>query len=89
MTIESFTYDDYENTRRILIEIIQQKLTDNDKKFLLSFETGMPEWDLFPFELIKKLPAVKWKLLNIQKLKKANPKKHERMINDLIKTLGL
>jgi hypothetical protein len=49
----------------------------------------MPKWDLFPYELIKKLPAVKWKLLNIQKLKEANPKKHERMINDLIKTLGL
>jgi len=89
MTLEPFTYNDYESTRKTLIEIIQQRLTDDDKKFLLSFETGMPKWDLLPYELIKKLPAVKWKLLNIQKLKEANPKKHERMINDLIKTLGL
>lgn len=49
----------------------------------------MPEWDYFPYELIKELPAVKWKLLNIQKLKEANPKKHEEMINSLTKTLGL
>ena len=89
MTFEPFTYDDNESTRRTLIENIQQRLTEKDKKFLLSFEEGMPKWDLFPYELIKKLPAVKWKLLNIQKLKESNPKKHERMINDLIKTLGL
>lgn len=88
MTLEPFTYDDYESTRKTLVDSIKQRLTDDDKKFLLSFETGMPKWDLLPYELIKKLPAVKWKLLNIQKLKEANPKKHERMINDLIKTLG-
>lgn len=27
---------------------LNERLTDNDKKFLLSFETGMPKWDLFP-----------------------------------------
>jgi hypothetical protein len=58
-------------------------------KSFISFEAGMPEWDYFPYELIKELPAVKWKLLNIQKLKEANPKKHEEMINSLTKTLGL
>ena len=89
MTFEPFSYNDYENSRRILLDNIKHKLSDIDKKFLLSFETGMPDWDLFPYELIKSLPAVKWKLLNIQKLKEANPKKHERMINALIKTLGL
>jgi predicted nucleotidyltransferase component of viral defense system len=89
MTLEPFTYDDYVSTRNTLVDSIQQRLTDHDKKFLLSFEKGMPKWDLFPYKLIKKLPAVKWKLLNVQKLKESNPKKHERMINDLIKTLGL
>jgi predicted nucleotidyltransferase component of viral defense system len=89
MTLKPFTYDDYESTRKTLIENIQHKLTDDDKKFLVSFETGIPDWDLFPYALIKELPAVKWKLLNILKLKEANPKKHDGMINDLIKTLGL
>jgi predicted nucleotidyltransferase component of viral defense system len=89
MTLEPFTYDDYESTRKTLVENIKERLTDDDKKFLLSFKTGMPEWDLFPYALIEELPAVKWKLLNIRKIKKINPKKHERMINDLIKTLGL
>jgi len=89
MTSEIFTYDDYDNTRKVLIDNIKQRLTDNDKKFLLSFETGMPKWDLFPYELLKELPAVKWKQINIQKLKGTNPKKHKEMINNLKMTLGL
>ncbi len=89
MTFKPFTYEDYENTRSTLVDSIQQRLTVDDKKFLLSFESGLPQWNLFPYELIKELPAVKWKLLNIQKLKETNPKKHEGMINDLIKTLKL
>jgi hypothetical protein len=38
---------------------------------------------------LKYLPAIKWKLLNIEKLKKANPKKHEQMIVDLKKSLEM
>ncbi|MEA1876822.1 MAG: nucleotidyl transferase AbiEii/AbiGii toxin family protein [Bacteroidota bacterium] len=88
MTTDEFTYEDYEHTRKTLIDSILQGLTEYDKKFLLSFEMGDPEWGLFPPEAIKDLPAVRWKLLNIQKLRKANPAKHERMINELKITLG-
>lgn len=89
MTSEPFSYDDYENTRKTLVGGIQQRLTENDKKFLLSFETGLPEWDLFPHALLKELPAVKWKQINIQKLREINPLKHEEMIISLRNTLGL
>jgi hypothetical protein len=33
MTLEPFTYDDYESTRKTLIDSIYQRLTDDDKKF--------------------------------------------------------
>ena len=89
MTYLTFTYGDYENTRKTLVDSIQQRLTDDDKRFLLSFETGMPEWNLLPHESVKELPAVKWKLINIQKLREINPRKHEAMITSLKKTLGL
>lgn len=89
MTSVEFTYDDYEKTRAILIENIQQRLTDDEKKFFLSFEMGEPDWKLFPLSVLKDLPAIKWKLLNIQKLKKDNPKKYEQMVSDLTKTLRL
>jgi len=85
-TIE-FSYEDYLETRSLLIETIKNRLTENDKKFLLSFETGEPQWDLFPYAVLKELPAIKWKLLNIQKLKNTNLDKHSQMIEMLKNTL--
>jgi predicted nucleotidyltransferase component of viral defense system len=83
MTSIGFSYDDYESTRDTLIRTITQRLTDDDKKFLISFEKGSPIWSLFPQPVLKDLPAVKWKLKNIQKLVQLNPEKHKMMIGKL------
>ena len=50
-------------------------MTDADKKVLICFETGQPEWDGYEFEYFKDYPSVQWKLLNLQKLAKQNPQK--------------
>ncbi len=84
-----FSYVDYINTRGTLIKLIQEHLTNDDKKFFLSFEMGEPDWGLFPIPVLKHLPAIKWKLLNIQKLKERNINKHQQMIGDLKRTLKL
>lgn len=89
MTSVEFSYDDYEVTRNILIKTINNRLTENDKRFLLSFETGKPQWKLFPLPILKDLPAIKWKLVNINKLIKENARKHKQMIDNLKSTLGL
>lgn len=89
MTSDIFTYEEYEKIRKTLISSIEQRLTENDKQFLLSFEMGEPKWNLSPHELLKDLPAVKWKLLNIQKLKSNNPGKHERMVSQFKKNLRI
>ncbi len=78
-----FSYDNYIHTRQILIDIINKRLTNNDKKFLLSFEKGEPQWDLFPYTGIRDLPAIKWKQINILRLKKENIDKYQQMINNL------
>lgn len=80
MTTVEFSYEDYIATRAKLMETIHKFLSDDDKTFLFSFENGNPEWDLFPYPVLKDLPAIKWKLHNIQKLKEANPKKHYSML---------
>lgn len=89
MTRDEFVYEEYEQIRKILINSIEQRLTVSDKKFLLSFEMGEPQWVLTPYELLKDLPAVKWKLLNVQKLKSSNPGKHEKMISEFKKNLRI
>jgi len=83
MTNIEFSYEDYENTRNQLIKKINDNLTEEDKKLIYSFEKGNPDWDKFPFKIIKNLPAVQWKLLNINKLIKKNPQKHEQLVGAL------
>jgi hypothetical protein len=78
-----FSYVDYEKTRIQLIIEIQSKLTYDEKLFLISFKEGNPAWDKFPVNNLKYLPAVQWKLMNINKLKKENPEKHKEMVKVL------
>ncbi len=52
----------------------------NERKFLLSIKTGQPDYSLMPFDNLADLPALKWKLINIQKMDK---NKHARMLDEL------
>ena len=83
MTTVEFSYEDYEATRALLIRTIGERLTDEDKRFFLSFESGEPEWEQFPMPVLKDLPAIQWKLININNLKKGNLIKHDQMIEKL------
>lgn len=75
MTNVSFTYKEFEETRIKLIAEVNQLMTDADKKFLVSFEEGNPNWEGYEFEYFKDFPSVKWKLVNLAKLAKQNPQK--------------
>ncbi len=89
MATVEFSYNDYINTRNKLIELINNKFSADDKKFILSFEMGEPKWELFPLSILKDLPAVKWKLINIKKFKETNPDKHGLMIEELKSVLNI
>lgn len=77
MSDVAFTYEDYETTRLKLINDVRNVMTEEDKRFLVSFEQGIPAWDESSYVEFADYPSVKWKLLNLNKLKKSNPKKLE------------
>ena len=83
MTIKPFTYKDFEETRKTLLSIIPNLLTEEDKRFLLSFKSGTLDWALNDIKNLQDLPAIKWKLINIGKLMRSNPSKHLTLINKL------
>jgi predicted nucleotidyltransferase component of viral defense system len=87
MTNIPFLYEDYVTTRSELIKKLNKLFTENDKKLILSFERGNPDWSLFPIPIIKDLPAVNCKLLNIHKLINENPDKHTSIFNKLVAAL--
>ena len=85
MTDQSFTYDMFEATRNQLIDIVRKGITEEERKFLISFSYGEPVW--FPYDF-SKFPGVQWKLLNIHRLRKANSAKHRMQIEELEDLLG-
>lgn len=87
MTLEPFSYENFEATRIRLINEIKRSLTDKDKNFLLSFKKGEPAWDLFDAPKLRDMPAVKWKLLNILKLKETNAPKLNQLLRALEREL--
>ncbi len=78
-----FTYEDFEATRTKLIADVKAMLTDDDIRFLVSFEKGEPDWGAVDYGYFAEYPSVKWKLLNIAKLKKDNPDKLRNEVNKL------
>lgn len=78
-----FSYEDYERTRLQLVGQVQSKLTNSDRQFLMSFKDGNPDWEKLTVKNARELPAVHWKLQNIERLKHDNPKKHKEMVSVL------
>ena len=72
-----------EEARENLIHLINSQMTDNEKKFLLSFKSKTPDWDLLEMEnstVIANLPSVLWKMINLEKM---SVKKHKEAYNKL------
>lgn len=74
MTSEPFTYDDFIDTRQRLISEVQGCLTDYDKEFLLGVMRLEPDWSKYSFQ---DFPAIRWKLMNLEKLNVENEKKYK------------
>ncbi len=88
MTLAPFDYAAHTETYHLMMQTIRSALNDDDKKFLLSFEAGEPEWGHFPLASLASLPGAAWKLLNIQKFREVSPSKHAEGIDALKKALG-
>jgi predicted nucleotidyltransferase component of viral defense system len=75
MATVSVSLKDLEKTRNNLFIAVRKNLTDNDRKFLVSFKQGTPEWKLLKLKNAEILPAVQWKLHNLNQMSKAARKK--------------
>ncbi|HOF20053.1 MAG TPA: nucleotidyl transferase AbiEii/AbiGii toxin family protein [Bacteroidales bacterium] len=82
-----FSYEDFEKTREELVEVVHSSFSLEDRLFLVSFKEIDPVWEFLPVGNAQDLPAVRWKLQNLERLKKANPRKHKELLDALDKTL--
>ncbi|NOQ96859.1 MAG: nucleotidyl transferase AbiEii/AbiGii toxin family protein [Calditrichae bacterium] len=82
MMFNRITLDELNHARKELVTRLMSDLTEPEKQFLVSVKSKKPRWDLIEVEHIKDLPAVKWKLLNLEKMDKES---HEEALTKLIR----
>jgi predicted nucleotidyltransferase component of viral defense system len=70
MTADDVEYDELVAVREQLVRSINNAMTENERRFLLSIKQGQPDWELMPVACIGQLPAIQWKLINIRKMDK-------------------
>lgn len=68
MSAEPVTLEELDQARADLIAALHGKIGDGEKTFLLSFKRGAPRWELLGVEHAPELPAVRWKLQNLDRM---------------------
>jgi hypothetical protein len=65
--------------RTRLIADIKARMDDGTRRFLLSLHDAEPDFGLIALPQAANLPAVRWKLQNLERLKRDNPDKHAEL----------
>ena len=76
MTKTAVRLDELLNARKRMIADIQSRFDETTKRFLLTLHDGTPDFEAIDRARAANLPAVRWKLMNLEKLRKDNPDKH-------------
>lgn len=71
-----------EETQAALPGLLRSSLSLSERQFLLSIKRGEPDWSLLPIPHLSELPALRWKLVNIETLKQS-PARHQLTVDAL------
>lgn len=86
MTTHPIELEELEAARAQLLDWVSKALTEDERKFLLAMKQGEPVWDLMPFDHIEQMPAIQWKLHNVNRM---SPRAHKAALERLRKVLDL
>lgn len=76
------------HARHRLVSELPRSLTATEMAFLMSIVRGEPDWSAAGIPHAERLPGLQWKLQNVRKLRKANPKKFQANVEALARCLG-
>lgn len=88
MTAYPVTVAELEEARAKFFADILGRLDEPAMKFLLTLHDGEPDFGSIGLPQAANLPAVKWKLQNLEKLKTGNPAKHAALRQDIESLAG-
>ena len=75
MTAEPVELKPLLSARDRMISELQGGLDADERAFLLSLARNEPDWALLGIEHLERLPGIRWKITNLERLAQANPKK--------------
>ena len=78
MTVDPLPLTELEADHEHLVSEIRARLDGNTMSFLLSLHDGTPDFNAIGLPHAAALPAVCWKLLNLERLRNTDPEKHPR-----------
>jgi predicted nucleotidyltransferase component of viral defense system len=68
MTEQAVPLEELLDARERLIAEVVGNMPDEHRRLLLSVKRGEPDWPLLGLKGVERLPAVRWRLLNLEKL---------------------
>ena len=86
MVREEVSVDMLGETRRQMVDLLRRGLDADAKRFLVSMKEGKPEWDALGIPHLRSLPALQWKLQNIQRMDRA---KRDKALRELRRVLDI
>ena len=87
MTAEPVELEVLLAARERMVRELQQGLTAGERRFLLSLVAAQPEWTLLHVPHMQQLPGLRWKLQNLERLRKTNARKFAEQSDALIRLL--
>lgn len=83
MTVDPVSMDELLGTRETMVEILRQHLDDSARRFLMTFHELQPDWDALGLPAVQDLPAIRWKIRNLERLCDEQPDRYRKMLSDL------
>lgn len=87
MTREPVQLEALIEIRRRLFAELPAALTDSQRQFLLGLVSGHPDWNLVSCRHLNEMPAIRWKVENLSRLSRSNPKKFAQQTTELSRRL--
>ena len=75
MTYEPVSLEQLEKTFQKMVLKIHASMTDADRNFLLALKRGTPDWQTFALPEAERLPAIQWKIYNLDRMNSGKRKK--------------
>jgi predicted nucleotidyltransferase component of viral defense system len=72
MTREEVALDTLVQVQKRLLHELPRQLSAKHREFMLTLVQGAPAWERMPMTHLRELPALKWKLMNLAKLKRSS-----------------